>query len=189
MTGMHHQGTSEFSRPVTADSVSPKDRERRIEATAEERRALAARLSLNGLDRLVADITMRRVRGEMIRVHGRIEADVVQTCVVTLEPFASRVEGEFEELFAPPEQIPDLPPDTPFDPLAEDIPEPIENGRIDLGELVTQHLSLALDPYPHAPGVAFQDIDEGGEEEAGAAEPERPNPFAVLAKLKSGKRD
>ena len=35
----------------------------------------------------------------------------------------------------------------------EDPPEPIRAGRMELGELVAQHLSLALDPYPRKPGA------------------------------------
>ena len=48
------------------------------------------------------------------------------------------------------------------------------------GELTTQHLSLALDPYPRCPGIDFEDHIEEEDE----APVERPNPFLALAKLK-----
>ena len=37
----------------------------------------------------------------------------------------------------------------------EDGPDPIIDGKIDLGELAAEHFALALDPYPRKPGVAF----------------------------------
>jgi uncharacterized metal-binding protein YceD (DUF177 family) len=184
----------EFSRPIDASTVSSKETVRTIEATPAERRALAERLDLEALDGLAATLRLRRVRGEMVRVSGTIAADVVQTCVVTLDPVPNHVEESFEELFAPPHLVPEMDEDSIMDFLSDDIPEPFENGRIDLGEVVAQHLSLALDPFPRAPGVEPLEIieadDETEERDAaaggtGEAEEGRPNPFAALAKLKS----
>lgn len=176
----------EFPRPVDADAVTSQEMVRTIEATPQERRALAERLELEALDNLVATVRLRRVRGgQMVSIRGTIVADVVQTCVVTLEPVSNHVEDTFEELFAPPHLVPELGPDVEFDPLDEDIPEPIENGRIDLGELTAQHLSLSLDPYPRVPGLEHVDTTEDeGEDETGEPEPGRRNPFAALAKFR-----
>ena len=64
-----------------------------------------------------------------------------------------------------------------IDPEADDPPEPLGDGQVDAGEIVTQQLALALDPYPRAPGSALT-------AEAGAAPAE--SPFRVLAALKTG---
>ncbi|PWC85727.1 hypothetical protein TSH100_14150 [Azospirillum sp. TSH100] len=182
----------EFSRVVHADTVRRADVTETIEATEAERRALAERLELESIGSLTATVKLRAVRGgQMIRVSGRLEADVVQTCVVTLEPVPAHVSESFEALFAPASMIEDPGLEVDFDASLsdEDIPEPMENNRIDIGELTAQHLSLGLDPYPHAEGVEFEDHreHEDGEatEEEAAAEPEKPNPFAVLQQLKS----
>ena len=37
----------------------------------------------------------------------------------------------------------------------EDAPDPIVDGKIDLGALAAEFLALGLDPYPRKPGVAF----------------------------------
>ncbi|KAA0597201.1 uncharacterized metal-binding protein YceD (DUF177 family) [Azospirillum lipoferum] len=182
----------EFSRVVHADTVRRADVTETIEATEAERRALAERLELESIGSLTATVKLRAVRGgQMIRVSGQLEADVVQTCVVTLEPVPAHVSERFEALFAPPSMIEDPGLEVDFDASLsdEDIPEPMENNRIDIGELTAQHLSLGLDPYPHAEGAEFEDHrehedGETGEEEA-AGEPEKPNPFAVLQQLKS----
>ncbi|HYE52641.1 MAG TPA: DUF177 domain-containing protein [Azospirillaceae bacterium] len=202
---MNAQPVPEFSRPVSADAVPSRETEERLRATPQECAALARRFDLPSISSLVATVRTRRVRGgQMIRVAGTLEAEVEQTCVVTLEPFPSLIKDSFSALFAPPHLIPREDPDA--DPAAwneeEDAPEPIENGRIDLGELVAQHLSLALDPYPRKPGITFSHIEDPGEEgegaevirigaesgpesgEDGGGEPKRPNPFAALASLK-----
>ncbi len=196
----------EFSRIIHAEAVRRADQTETIEATESERRALAERFELEQVGRLVARVRLRAVRGgSMIRVSGSLEADVVQTCVITLDPVPARVEESFEALFAPESMIEDPGDEIDFDPNLSDadIPEPMVNNRIDIGELTAQHLSLGLDPYPHAPGVAFEEYDDGlddseldeGERDAGGlddeeeaaagpVEPEKPNPFAALERLK-----
>ncbi|WP_207456151.1 DUF177 domain-containing protein [Azospirillum sp. SYSU D00513] len=180
----------EFSRVIRADAVHRSPVTETIEATEAERHALAARLELESIDRLTATVTLKSARGgQMVQVNGTLEADVVQTCVVTLEPVPAHVSERFSALFAPEHLVEDF-DEEEIDLEAllsdEDQPEPMENGRIDIGELTAQHLSLGLDPYPHAEGVEFAGYaeHEEGEAEAEAAEPEKPNPFAVLQSLK-----
>ncbi|PWC33089.1 DUF177 domain-containing protein [Azospirillum sp. TSO35-2] len=178
----------EFSRTISADAVRRADLTETIEATEAERRALAERLELESIERLTATVRLRAVRGgTMVRVSGTLEADVVQTCVVTLEPVPAQVAESFEALFAPESMIDDPGDEIEIDPTLsdEDTPEPMVNNRIDIGELTAQHLSLALDPYPRAAGVDFEGYDDGPDEEEAAAEPEKPNPFIVLDRLKS----
>ncbi|CAO3422708.1 YceD family protein [Azospirillum doebereinerae] len=181
----------EFSRFVSAEAVRRADLTETIEATESERRKLAERLELESIGSLTATIRLRAVRGgQMIRVSGKLVADVVQTCVVSLDPVPAHVEESFEALFAPEALIEDPGEEIEIDPYEsdEDSPEPMSNNRIDIGELTAQHLSLGLDPYPRADSAAFEGYDEGGEEVGAAAEPEepeKPNPFAVLERLKT----
>ena len=57
----------------------------------------------------------------------------------------------------------------------EDPPDPIVDGKIDLGALAAEFLALGLDPYPRKPGVAFDPPEpQGG----------RDSPFAALAEPK-----
>jgi uncharacterized metal-binding protein YceD (DUF177 family) len=57
---------------------------------------------------------------------------------------------------------------------AVDPPDLIEDGIIDLGGYVVEHLALELDPFPRKPGAEFTPPE---------TDPE-PSPFAVLARLK-----
>jgi uncharacterized metal-binding protein YceD (DUF177 family) len=175
-----HSDSQEFSRFVEADSVGTHRMERHISANPEERAALARRFGLLGIDRLEAQFSLKRAGGGVIHVAGSVEAEVTQSCVITLAPVPARIAETFSADFA---DVDDRrrAAETDLDFEAEDPPEPIRNGHIDLGELAAEQLALALDPYPRAPGAAIpaQYSPEPGAEE----EPERPvNPFSILKK-------
>jgi uncharacterized metal-binding protein YceD (DUF177 family) len=168
--------TPEFSRPLPADSVGPQPLLRRIEAGPAERAALAKRFELLALDRLEASLELSREKGEVIRLQGHFIADVVQSCVVTLGPVPAHLDAGFEMNFSASAVEPAV---ADLDPLAEEEPEPIPAGVIDLGEAVAQQLAIALDPYPRAPGASLETLEEARQHlEQGTR-----NPFAGLASL------
>jgi uncharacterized metal-binding protein YceD (DUF177 family) len=158
----------EFSRPVDVDQLAGETR-RSIAANEAERRALATRFGLLGIDRLEAAVSLAPVaRG--VRLDAVLTADVVQECVVTLEPVRNRVEERFSVLYgeAPEQEVLGA---------EEEVIEPLPGSVLDIGEAVAQQLSLALDPYPRAPDAALP-------AETLAAEP-ADHPFAALARLKT----
>lgn len=170
----------EFSRPVAADRIGATGLTLELEATAEECRALAERFRILAVDSLTATVSLRRLAGSgLIRLQGRLAAQVRQACVVTLEPVAQQVEEQFEMLFGEGESGDDLDVAVCYD--EEDPPEPMLNGRIDVGEAVAEHLALGLDPFPRAAGAVF-------DPEVTPADPPdpppNPNPFAALAALR-----
>jgi uncharacterized metal-binding protein YceD (DUF177 family) len=170
-----HSDSQEFSRFIEADSVGAKPLERQISANAEERAALARRFGLQAIDRLDADFTLRRAGNGVIHVKGTVRGQVVQSCVVTLEPVPAGIEEDFAADFVAEAAQPVE--DEEIDFTAADPPEPVRNGHIDLGELAAEHLSLALDPYPRAPGAQLQQVSEAPEQG------EQPiNPFSILKK-------
>jgi len=193
----------EFSRPVAADRVGRDGYQVTIEADPAERAALAARFGLVSLEALRARCRLRPVAGGMIELKADFDAEVTQLCVVTLEPFPARVADGFDQRYAldPQRFRPQGEDESMFDPEAEDPPEALEDGGIDLGEAVAQQLAVALDPFPRAPGVTFADGEDEAPEfqctglstgsspapdKAGdkAQKPSKPNPFAALSKLK-----
>jgi uncharacterized metal-binding protein YceD (DUF177 family) len=168
----------EFSRTIEVDRLDPEGLELEIEADAAERDALARRFSLIDLERLSARLTIEPVTRRLYRVRGRFRAAVVQSCVVTLEPVASTLEEDVSELFgtAGPGLAALL-----HGSEADEVPEPIEAGRIDVGEVVAQHLVLALDPYPRKADAVLP-VDHVAPEGQGESRENRP--FAVLKVLK-----
>jgi len=170
----------EFSRVVRADAVrAGRETVQRIEADEEERRALARRFDLIDIPRLAAVVRLTR-RGETIRVEGEMDADVVQACIATLVPVPARIEEGFVVRLTPEDEgefVPGSVMDVDLDD--EEDEDALTDGRIDIGELTSQYLSLALDPYPRAPGVEFEPHIEHDDDDESAA---KPSPFAVLAK-------
>jgi hypothetical protein len=174
------EGQAEFSRPVSAETIGQRDQLYEIEATEAERAALARRFGLISVDAFRAIIRLRRMGKGLIEARGRYQADVVQSCVVTLEPVPARLAEEFKVLYSTAPVRPQR--EVVVAAEAEDPPEAVSGGLIDLGEAAVQQMALALDPYPRAPGAEMPTGDCGGS----ATEEGRFNPFSVLAER--GKR-
>lgn len=165
--------TTEFPRPVDLTRLGDGIR-LSIEANAAERKALAGRFGIPSIETLRAEIELRRIRGgAAVKLTGALLADVTQSCVVTLEPVKQHVEDSFEILYSD-----DVTDEQSAIGAAADIawPEPLPAGPLDVGEAVAEQLSLALDPYPRAAGVALESRWTGEEESA--------KPFAALDKLR-----
>ncbi|MDA8231295.1 MAG: DUF177 domain-containing protein [Magnetospirillum sp.] len=168
----------EFSRPVTVSDIPARGTEMDISAVESERAALARRFGIERVESLGARVRLRPAAGGLVRVNGTLVADVVQSCVVTLEPVPAHIEDGFAVTFGPQAAEEDE-GELDLDFEAEDLPDPIVGGVIDIGDVVAEHLALALDPFPRAAGAVFQppaDIpDEPGK---------KGSPFAALERLR-----
>jgi hypothetical protein len=150
-----------FVRPVKVESIPEGGVERVIEASEAERLALAKVNGLAAIGRLTAEFSLRRVGRGAVRVRGDVHAEVTQTCVVSLEPFDVALNEPVEVRFATPaggNLSRRGPPITTAEASAsaigdEDEPDPIIDGRIDLGALAVEFMILGLDPYPRKPGA------------------------------------
>jgi uncharacterized metal-binding protein YceD (DUF177 family) len=167
--------TPEFSRPVRLDELSYQARRYDIEANEAERAALAKRFDLQGIGKLVAQVSLKsETAGKRIRLTATIDADVVQSCVVTLDPVPAHVSTSFEVLYdrtsAPSTR------EVVVDAGDVDI-LPLEGETLDIGEAVAEELALSLDPYPRATGAQVEGVTEpreGGN-----------RPFEMLARFKA----
>lgn len=182
---------NEFSHVVEVDRIGPEGLTLALTADEQARAALARRFRIPAVLSLVAKVRLMPdpATERQYLVKGEIEAEVEQTCVVSLEPVRQRISDNFIRRFAPADMIEpeaDLGDDEAewLDPDAEDPVDPIENGLIDAGAVVAEELALALDPYPRKPGAG---LPEGYRPDA--EEGAKVSPFAALAKLKAVKKD
>jgi uncharacterized metal-binding protein YceD (DUF177 family) len=149
-----------------------------LEADEGARARIAKALGLDALLSLKAELrTSPWLDGVLI--DGRWRARVRQTCGVTLEPFDSDLEGGIHVRAVPQGSAAlggtdEVGGELDLDPESDDPPDVLPDDRIELGAYVVEDLSLAIDPFPRKPGVAFEAPEQPGE----------PSPFAVLAKLK-----
>jgi uncharacterized metal-binding protein YceD (DUF177 family) len=161
------QPQEELSRIVRLDRVPARGMDLDVQASETERAALARRFELLELPALSAEVSVRPGMGGVWTVSGRLRAEVVQACVVTLEPVPQSIDETFDLRFAAGAA------GSSDDP---DAPEPLEGDTIDVGAIVADHLSLALDPFPRAPGATYEPAPEPPDA--------KPNPFAALEQLK-----
>lgn len=180
--------TPEFSHSIAVANIGPRGLTLKIEANEAERQALARRFDLLALDRLEASLRVTLTPAG-VTVEGDMVADAVQRCVVTLGPVPEHIDEHFvqrfsedapsdEELFA---RIEEQGLDFLLD--EDEPPEPIENGRVDLGEAVVQQFAVLLEPYPRAPDAALQ-LKRPGITLNDETPLDEENPFAKLASLR-----
>lgn len=149
-----------FSRVVRVESVPRDGQKVTIEANAGEREALAAFLKVPSIESLKASFALTRSGSRGLKVSGSVHGELTQNCVVSLEPFSASVDEEVDVRFAPEADIggaraAQAEPGS-FSMTDEDGPDPIVDGKIDLGAVATEFFALGLDPYPRKPGIAFE---------------------------------
>ena len=152
-----------------------------------ERAQIAAWLGIESLQRLEGSVKLSCGLSGRFHYRGHFDADVVQACVITLEPVLSHLSQDFErvlELVVPVSRHgrrggKDSAPVATSLPDAgdDDAPERIDDPVIDLAAPLLEELSLSLDPYPRKAGASFTVPEDRVDNPAD-------NPFSVLQKLK-----
>lgn len=165
---------SPWSVPVAVDDIPETGLHLEIDAPEPLRAELAALAGLRELGRLSAVFDLTR-RGAGVRVTGNVSARVGQTCVVTLEPVESDIDEPVDVRFAPRAAAPAKSETVAAHTSDEDPPEPLFDGRLDLGAIATEFLLLGIDPYPRKPGAEFAPVK---------ADDASAKPFAALEALK-----
>jgi len=183
--------TPEFSRIIDVERLADGESDLTIEVTAEEAAGLAERFDIEKINQLTAKIHFNTDKsGGHVQLHGTIEADIVQTCVVTLKPIPVKISAPITRNYSASAKYQNAPQNIPVeidisdDP--EDPPEPIIQGVIDIGEAVAEQLALEIDPFPRSPGTEFQGFSSDSADSAHSKpdSDEPTGPFAVLARLK-----
>ena len=169
----------ELSRVFQIEELANDPVSREFSASEEERSALAGRLGVELFNAVRAELSLAGFGSEGIRVEGRVFAELVQNCVVTLEPVEERISEPVAVTYLT--KMAEPPEDVEFAALDEEEIEEFDGESIDLGELIAQTLAGAINPYPRKEGAAFGKADGLGDNDAGVRE----NPFAVLKGLKA----
>lgn len=156
--------------------------ETNITASAEELKRLAEWAGVDEVLRLDGHVRVCPASRTRFLLETEFEADIVQSCVVTLAPVRTHIARSFtRELYLTPAVHRYADKGGLVAPGAgdEDAADEIESPRYDLAGPLREEFALAIDPYPRAPGVAFEPPPDLGEH------PE--SPFAVLGKLRQSR--
>lgn len=151
-----------------------------IEADAKQRARLAEQHGLTSVERYRAELLVTSWKRNGVKVSGTVEADIVQECVVTLEPIESRISEEVSAVY--------LPEDSKLgregfhgggeiliDADGPDSPETFSGDTVDVGALAEEFFELAIDPYPRKSGAGMEHIEDADLPDS---------PFAKLSALK-----
>jgi uncharacterized metal-binding protein YceD (DUF177 family) len=160
--------STEFSHRLPLAHVPAAGQPLRLQAGPAEREALARRFDLLALHSLEADLRLAPGEAGAVLVTGDMKAELDQACGITLVPIRQSVREPISWRLLPEGMEPSD---------GEDDPDDIETeqGVADLGEALAQQLSLALDPYPRAPGAT---MPENADNDTAHS------PFAKLLRLK-----
>ena len=161
-----------WSVPVAVEDIPASGLHIEIAAPAATLAELAALASVRDLARLSAAFDLTR-EGAKVHIAGHVVARVEQNCVVTLEPIEQDVAEVVDVTFAavPADKVPaEIEVQVDKEP-----PEPLVDGKVDLGALATEFLVLGVDPYPRKSDATFTPP---------AVENAEAHPFAALEALK-----
>lgn len=139
--------------------------------------ALAKWAGVDAVERFEGRIELRKLPAHRFVYDAALTADIVQSCVVTLEPVRSHLERNVSRtLHLSQTSRRSAEPEPEWSPADDEGPEEIQSPRYDLAAPLLEEFVLSIDPYPRAPGVAFEPPAE-------KAEPAE-SPFAALKVLK-----
>lgn len=137
--------------------------------SADEVAQLVERFDFIAVEDCRAAVEIRKVARGCWDVTGTLWATVTQACVVTGVPLTESVDFAIEERYVRDHE------ESETVEVSLDGVEPLKNGAIDIGELVTQSLALAVTAWPRSDD-ALDSYQLG--------EVEEEHPFASLSILK-----
>lgn len=165
---MKEKSISPVSFVVSVARLPQKGMPLTLDATADQRARLAEDHGLLEVARFHADILVTGWKRNGIRVAGKVEAEITQECVVTLEPLPARIAEEFSQVY--------LPEDSKLgrlgfesggeillDAEGPDSPETFAGDTIDVGALAEEFFGLALDPYPRKSDAQLPSVEDSSE--------------------------
>ncbi len=158
------QQSSEFSQVIALDELPKDGRRFELEASEAERDAVANRLGVLSVDGLKGEVRITANK-KRFDVSGSVTARLKRECVASLEEMEEAIDEAFEIAF-----LREASPSTEEEEISLETPEVYDAAEIDLGDLLVQQVSLAMDPFPRKPGVTSLAADYGVADD--------PSPFA-----------
>jgi len=175
-----HPPGSGIALKMSLSEIPPKDLALDLHATETERQALAQLNDLAAVTSLSAELKVGRWGADGVKINGVLNARVRQICVLSLEEFDTDIVSPIKLRLAPPKASDSAKPHSgddletySFDAMSEDPPDPLVGEVVDFEAIISEFLTLALDPYPQKPGAKF--IDPTHQETAAET-----SPFAQL---------
>lgn len=145
-------------------------------AKAEELTALTEWAGVREVISFSGKVFLKRLSTTRFAIRASFDAQIEQTCVVSLEPVTSHLTGELtRELFYC-EEVDSEGGELSLSSGDDEAPDTVTRYKYDVCIPLLEEFSLSIDPYPRREGVVFA--------EKTADNAPRENPFAALQALK-----
>lgn len=162
---MFEDKVSPISHKVQVSRLPKNGLEVTIEADEEQREQLAEEHALRSVDALKATLNVTAWKKGGVKVAGRVVANIVQDCVVTLEPVEQVVDEEVSGLYVPEGSklaipVRSIEGEILLDAEGEDSPETFSGDFVDVGHLAEEFFAMGIDPYPRKPGAEVKSVED-----------------------------
>jgi len=147
-----------------------------VAARPEELPGLAKWAGVDQVRRFAGTVNLRRTSQTRFILEADLEADIIQACVVTLEPVEARISCHIARELHLATRLSREAGELTLAAGDDDVPETILSLDYDLAAPLLEEFALAIDPYPRKEGAAFAAPD--------APEAPQSSPFAVLKVMK-----
>ena len=166
-----------FSYPIKIDELNQNQYHFTLVADNNELKDITQILQVENVKAFVAEIFIKRnIKNHLMRVWGNVKAQIELKSVISLENFVKDYNTEFELIYDTEATYQDI--KNMESSINDEVPDIVENGVINLADIVIEQIALCLDDYPRVEGEVF----DFAEYEKIKSKDE--NPFAILQKLK-----
>ena len=181
---------SGFTQVINVERLGREAIRFKVSASEADLQALAQQLNILAVEDLeAAGSLQRQPKSGLIDLVATVRAIVVQACVVTLEPVPQEIEERIEVAYT--FDAGDLAVEEAEYLIGSDeldAPELIVNNEIDVAAMISEHVALALDPYPRSEAGRAEQRETGDlEQELDEEAQEVYKPFANLRDLMNKK--
>lgn len=182
---MSYQTDKTLTYPVNVNTLPTNGLKVTLDPDASELSEIADQAGVLSIDRFNSELVVKRWRRNGVTIFGKINAEITQECVVSLEPVNSKISEEIERTFLPEGSKltkPKLSSDGEIilDYEGKDEPDIFVGDTIDIWEVVMENVLLAIDPFPRSPLLPDKefsvDTDKGKVQD-------KVSPFAALKGL------
>jgi uncharacterized metal-binding protein YceD (DUF177 family) len=168
----------DFSYPIKIDELKQSEYKYVINADADELTDITEILQVEQAKSFAAEIFLKfEQRQNLLTVWGNVCAKLVHKSVISVENFERDYRVPFQLVFDTKATYRDI--REMEHGIDTEVPDIIENGEINLADILLEQIALQIEDYPRAEGEVFD-----YEKYADNTFTEKENPFAVLAKLK-----
>lgn len=151
--------SAEFSHVIMLDELPKGGRRFELQANEDERAAAARRLGVLAVDALSGEVRVAATK-KRFEISGKAVATLKRECVVSLEEIEEVIDEQFDVSF-----LREVEAQTEEEEISLETPEFHAEAQFDLGDLLLQQVSLAMDPFPRKAGAKSLAAEFGADEE------------------------